>query len=781
MKKIQHNSRTFWLFFFSYSLVFIIPLILFLYTYCESIHSLKENAQTIGLTNLENCRDSLEGQFFQLEDSASKLIRNTDVLSYAKKENPYIDPKTPCELRELQQTVDTLRIGNSVYMDMFIYFQRSDVVVSSMGTHLGFDQFYGDFFWIDDLKLQEMKQLMEQKHYQKYYPCVHLYSHPNQLTEFKKAVIPQLNFDSQDGIMLLYSFPCFSQPEGQLVFSVSARQITDHLSGTIRRWNGTIYIWDENQNLLFTTRTMSEGSYLENKDKLLGDSTFEKCLIFGEDSLLVRSISPKTGWIYVMEVPQKFIYQDLVAPRRLLLVYALLALVAGICMILYLSWRNSSWIYGISSIIAQWMGEDHSSVCREENEFLAIQKSIENLYKSRCEMKRSIERQKPLLRTIFVEKLLRGESIEEIDWYLSQLNFSTLQGKIAVLQVYFDLSEQKRDDVWMEHISLMKGVCERMFASCLQSDIYYYDHSFELRTMVVGTGISNEQFAIQQLNQIAVQCREQLYQTFHVQVRFAGGNLVDRLTEIPQAYQQSGVCMNAGFLAKDRDIVWPIDLDECNHSYFYPIQTEMQLIQSILNNCDDSNVGFSTLLNRIFQENFIFRHIVSDAVQCLFFEMKGTLLKLLNYVANPIQKEKINGRIQQLSPDYGVERWFGEIREILAELSEQLSSEKNDQSRTIVQIRQYVENHFQDAQMNLNDVANHFKLTPSYLSQLFKEQMDINFSTYLEDLRIQAACRYLAQKMPVNAVAEKVGYNSVYVFRNAFKRKIGVPPSEYRQ
>ncbi len=582
MKLFQHSPRTFSLFLLSYSIVFVIPMLLFFYTYRESMRSLQENAQSISLANLENCRNSLEGQFCQLEDSAYGLARTSEVLSYAKEDNPYIDQKTPWQLRELQQVVDSLQIGNISFLDVFLYFNQSDVVVSSSGTHLSLDRFYGDFFQMDNYSLEDMRDLMNEYHYQSYLPAKSMFSvNQEELTTPQESGIPNFDIQPQDGILLLYSFPNFSTPEGQIVFSVSASQIMHNMTAILEQWDSTVYILDENQNLLFATESLDETEYLANKDLLLGTSVFEECHIFGRESLLVRSVSPESGWTYVMEVPQEAIYQDLKAPRRLLLIYACLVVVVGVCIILYLSWRNSSWIFGISKVITRWMEEENKPVAQKDNEFRTVQESIENLYRNRCEIKESMERQKPLMRTTFVEQLLKGEYTEDMDWYLRQLNFQKLEGKLAVLQVHFDLSEIKHDDEWIEHVSFMKRLCEKIFSAVFHSDIYYYDNSFELRTMVVGTGMSDEEQATNLLNQAAAECKKQLFENFAVKVRFSAGNLTESLGDIRQAYEEAGVCMSAGFLTMDRDILWPKDLQECKTTYFYPVQIEMQLIQNI--------------------------------------------------------------------------------------------------------------------------------------------------------------------------------------------------------
>ena len=77
-------------------------------------------------------------------------------------------------------------------------------------------------------------------------------------------------------------------------------------------------------------------------------------------------------------------------------------------------------------------------------------------------------------------------------------------------------------------------------------------------------------------------------------------------------------------------------------------------------------------------------------------------------------------------------------------------------------------------------VSEQFGLSEGYLSALFKEEMNVNFADYLEDLRMKEACRLLKEGGLVADIAERTGYNSVQSFRRAFKRVLGVSPSEYR-
>ena len=76
-------------------------------------------------------------------------------------------------------------------------------------------------------------------------------------------------------------------------------------------------------------------------------------------------------------------------------------------------------------------------------------------------------------------------------------------------------------------------------------------------------------------------------------------------------------------------------------------------------------VSLSNLLNEVFRENFQVRHISAEAVVCLFFEMKGTLLKLLGSIEDPYRREAASRKILALQPGPSAERWFQAITEIL--------------------------------------------------------------------------------------------------------------------
>jgi transcriptional regulator GlxA family with amidase domain len=66
------------------------------------------------------------------------------------------------------------------------------------------------------------------------------------------------------------------------------------------------------------------------------------------------------------------------------------------------------------------------------------------------------------------------------------------------------------------------------------------------------------------------------------------------------------------------------------------------------------------------------------------------------------------------------------------------------------------------------------------LIRLFQRELRTTPARYVEDLRLEAACRSLELgSRSMDEVARQCGYNSVDVLRKAFTRRIGVSPKEY--
>lgn len=92
--------------------------------------------------------------------------------------------------------------------------------------------------------------------------------------------------------------------------------------------------------------------------------------------------------------------------------------------------------------------------------------------------------------------------------------------------------------------------------------------------------------------------------------------------------------------------------------------------------------------------------------------------------------------------------------------------------------------HFLKNGITLTSLAKNIKTNTAYLSEIINNHKGKNFTTYLNDLRIDYALdqlvkdkKFRSYKLP--AIAEEIGYNNVQAFSIAFKKKTGTTPSIY--
>ena len=103
-----------------------------------------------------------------------------------------------------------------------------------------------------------------------------------------------------------------------------------------------------------------------------------------------------------------------------------------------------------------------------------------------------------------------------------------------------------------------------------------------------------------------------------------------------------------------------------------------------------------------------------------------------------------------------------------------------EKAGVLPQILAYIHDHF-DKSIYLQDLANRFFISPSYICDLFRKHLGKTFSEYLSDLRIDRAADLLMKTGKSAAeISELVGYRDYYYFTKVFKTRMGISPQKYR-
>src|SRR5690606_32673826 len=96
-------------------------------------------------------------------------------------------------------------------------------------------------------------------------------------------------------------------------------------------------------------------------------------------------------------------------------------------------------------------------------------------------------------------------------------------------------------------------------------------------------------------------------------------------------------------------------------------------------------------------------------------------------------------------------------------------------------VLQYLHVHYQE-DLSLESISRQFRVSPPYISRLFKEHVGQSFLTYLHELRIKSAASLLiSTDMSISDIATEVGFESYRTFLRVFRDIRGQTPSEFRE
>lgn len=112
---------------------------------------------------------------------------------------------------------------------------------------------------------------------------------------------------------------------------------------------------------------------------------------------------------------------------------------------------------------------------------------------------------------------------------------------------------------------------------------------------------------------------------------------------------------------------------------------------------------------------------------------------------------------------------------------DRMACDTSCQGNLIHTIKNYIAQHYRE-ELTLEGLASIVYLSPTYLSKLFKRETGENLSTYMQNVRIDAA-KTLLRTTPLKTyeVAERVGISDPVYFSRIFKKVVGVKPKDFRK
>lgn len=172
--------------------------------------------------------------------------------------------------------------------------------------------------------------------------------------------------------------------------------------------------------------------------------------------------------------------------------------------------------------------------------------------------------------------------------------------------------------------------------------------------------------------------------------------------------------------------------------------------------------------------------IFVTAYSLFTYAHEAVKLGACDYILKPVDADDVERAIHRAINQTETQRQL----EAMAPAAELLQDAENSDKAMLLmgKVKKYLQHNYMLYDISLDTVSDILNISPSYFSVMFKRAFDVNFMDYLTELRMNAAKELLTDPLRSTAeVASMVGYESANYFTRAFKKRVGMTPTDYRR
>jgi AraC-like DNA-binding protein len=501
-----------------------------------------------------------------------------------------------------------------------------------------------------------------------------------------------------------------------------------------------------------TIMTLSE-TESANFDSLINDGVIDDAAKYlsSQGISIGTYTSEDTGFTYYYSYPSFESTANFARPQIMYAMLFIAVFVGGVGLIYILSKRNMKPVVAL---------DNQLKVTKEEKSHL----------------QEVMDTQRPIIFNSYVRQLLKGLIVSEEEAAYAKEFLGVTEGDFIYNCLYIVAYNNVSEDEATANSHRTAEECNKIVMDAIIK--YMGDHPYcfspndrTYALILVGNEKESDDLIIQ-ANELIVKMHDYLLDTYGIWL-FAGiGKNTDDIVNVWESYQQALEAVN--YTSKNY-IFFPYEfIKKDSSAFYYPPELSTKLIHFITT----GNIPqVMELFNLLHQENIEERSLPINMLQFLLSDIRNTLLKARFALPADTPKDKL----ETLDECFNQHVTFKLCEDIALRLC-RLFTTKTDDSSLVSDIERYIQENYSDPSMGLNKISDEFQISESYFSHMFKEKTSVNFSNYLENIRMHEAARLIKETdIGLNELYISVGYNNANSFRRAFKKVYGVTPSAMRE
>lgn len=508
---------------------------------------------------------------------------------------------------------------------------------------------------------------------------------------------------------------------------------------------------DESSNSILALGNQPE-NYVQEIAELTFNGNFAPFSQNGQNLTIGRYISDNTDYTYYYSFPSFDSTSVMAAHRTAYMIIFSAAFLVGGILILIFSRRN------VQPILA--LGQELHDAVEAQNH---LQEVMDN--------------QRPIICRSYVRQLLSASvtSDEEFAYIRDYLSlpekgycYNTLY---AVVYHNFDDAQGSTSapgNLPDNPSGIITDALEHFFGT----PFYYFNPVDRTYAILLSCKTDEQNDFILRVHNIVLKLHDYLLDTYGIWL-FAGiGKNTENLMNVWESYQQATEAVS--YTTKNY-IFFPYEVIKKNSNvFYYPSEISTKLIHFITTGNEPQVLE---LINLIHRENIEERSLPVNLLKFLLSDIRNSLLK-----ARFALPADLDSETAKLLDERFNQHLSFKLCEDLAVTLCRLFAERSQESDLVTTIENYIVSNYRDSSLCLNKISDEFQISESYFSHMFKEKTGVNFSTFLENVRMNEAMRLIKESdISLNELYIAVGYNNPNSFRRAFKKIYGVTPSSIRE
>lgn len=771
IKSLFRNKSIMRSWLFSYISILLIPILISSIVYLKSSDIIKQEITETNAILLRQVQQVVDNKLADIERLSFQIAWNSKLkgLMYIKDE---LQPQHRYTIAQLLKEFGIQKMSNGFVNEFYIYLENSNMILSS-DTNYNANLLEVDRFLSPEISLEQWYALSQEFHAKDYQPINTLLETPEQNNRVNTvALIQTLTLD--------YS----REAAATLVILLNKSYLVDSIQSIQWLKHGTVLIMDPEDNILVSTQPEYELSTL--KYSSLVDTVIERDEIDGKEVYVSCISSQVNGWKFVYITPSAVFKEKVSYIQKLIIVSIFACLLLGGIVSLLFTKRNYN---PVSSIVRNIANRSGTSVSKGFNEYQYIQESLEDNYNEKNRIYEQLRKHNDVVQSHFLMKLLQGniDSSQSINEMLSTLNIHFAYEHFAVLLIHIENfnpliinreCSENQESMRILHL-IINNVVEE-FAD--RNHPVYVTETGGILSCLVNINEGRLDAADQDLFTFADETKQLIQKKYFIRCTISISQVHFQVSEINKAYREALEAMEYRINIGRERIIRFSDIKDAENKYNYSIEDEQKLINFVKTG-DFKNA--ENVLNSIFNKNFPNEKLSIRMTKCFMFDLVGTILKAMNTfkpVLNDFWTEEMDPVNHILNSDT-VHEMKSHILDILEYVCNHIHEKRKDRTGEITEmVISYVQQHYMNINLNISMIADELRLTPAYISKLFKEETGESLLDHINRIRLMKAKSLLtSSRYSINDIARNAGYYNSNAFIRLFKKYEGITPGQFKK